>query len=96
MKIVSDGEIYYKNPYYYDIIHDNDSEVWEVWDEVLDAGAEMDDYSIQMLQQIANSEETIIRFQGDDYHYDLTISASDKKAIKNVLTAYEYADYFEK
>ena len=89
MKIVSDGEIYYKNPYYYDIIHDNDSEVWEVWDEVLDAGAEMDDYSIQMLQQIANSEETIIRFQGDDYHHDYYVTQKDKNMIKDVLALYE-------
>ena len=50
---------------------------------------------IEMLQAIADSEETIVRFQGDNYHYDLTISASDKKAIQSVLTAYEYADYLE-
>lgn len=89
MKIVSDGEIYYKSPYYYDIVHDNDSEVWEVWDEVLDAGAKMDDYSIQMLYQIAYSEETIIRFQGDDYHHDYYVSQKDKNMIKDVLALYE-------
>ena len=50
---------------------------------------------IEMLKAIANSKETIVRFQGDNYHYDLTVSASDKKAIKEVLTAYEYADYLE-
>jgi hypothetical protein len=42
-----------------------------------------------MLKQIANSKETIVRFQGDNYHYDLTVKSSDKTAINQVLTAYE-------
>ena len=34
-------------------------------------------------------KETVVRFQGDHYHYDLTISSSDKSAISQVLIAYE-------
>ena len=41
------------------------------------------------VKQIANSKETIVRFQGDHYHYDLTVKSSDKTAINQVLTAYE-------
>lgn len=88
MKIVSDGETYYKMPYYFDITHDNDTEVWEYWDEVLYSDIGMDDEDIQMLQHIADSEETIIRFQGDDYHHDYTVSQKDKNMIKDVLELY--------
>ena len=42
-----------------------------------------------MLKEIAASKETIVRFQGEHYRYDLTIKASDKTAINDVLTAYE-------
>lgn len=43
-----------------------------------------------VLKAIANSEKAIIRFQGDDYHYDMTVSSKDKKAIQNVLDAFDY------
>ena len=42
-----------------------------------------------MLKEIANSNETIVRFKGDTHHYDLVVSQSDKNGIKDVLTAYE-------
>ena len=45
---------------------------------------------IKLFEDIANSEKTIIRFQGDDHYYDLTVSAKDKQGIKDVLAAYEY------
>lgn len=44
---------------------------------------------IEMLEKIANSKETIVRFQGDQYYYDVTVKSSDKTAISQVLTAYE-------
>lgn len=81
LTIVVDGEKYTETPNYYDIIHDNDTEVWEYVD--LDA-------DFEMLEAIVKSKETIVRFQGDNYHYDLTVSAGDKKIMKNMLTAYEY------
>ena len=38
---------------------------------------------------IANSSETLVRFQGDDDSHDFTVSAGDKEAIRQVLTAYD-------
>lgn len=47
------------------------------------------DRDIKLLRDIANSEETIVRFEGDDYRKDYTIPSSDKKAIREVLEAYD-------
>ncbi|MEE1505047.1 MAG: hypothetical protein UGF89_12495, partial [Acutalibacteraceae bacterium] len=89
--IMVDGKKYYDYFGAFNTVRDNEyGNVWEYGDKIAT------EENIEMLYAIADSKETIVRFQGDDYHYDLTISASDKKAIKNVLTAYEYADYFEK
>lgn len=78
-----DGETYYKSLNYSDINRDTHSgDVWEGADIV--ASSE----DLELLQKIADSKETIIRFQGDRI-YDLTVSDSDKTAIKQVLTAYE-------
>lgn len=79
-----DGENYYKTYSYYDVERDNGSgNVWE-WVDISPTNAD-----IEMLKKIANSKETIVRFQGDNYHYDLTVRSSDKTAINQVLTAYE-------
>ena len=79
-----DGENYYKTYSYYDVERDNGSgDVWE-WVDISPTNAD-----IEMLKKIADSKETIVRFQGDNYHYDLTVKSSDKTAINQVLTAYE-------
>lgn len=44
---------------------------------------------IEMLRSIISSNETIVRFQGSDKKYDYTLKDSDKKAIADVLTAYD-------
>lgn len=77
----SNTTYYYK---YSDITRDNDTEVWEYND------IPVNDKELKLLNEIAESEETIVRFQGDDYHHDFTVSASDKAAIKQLLLAYEY------
>lgn len=82
--VVIDGETYQYSPRYFDIIRDNQYRA--VW-ETLDIGAGTTE--IEMLNKIAESKETIIRFQGDSRVYDLTVSASDKTAIKQVLDAYD-------
>lgn len=46
------------------------------------------DSDISILREIASSNETIIRFEGNDHYYDLTVSNSDKAAIAEVLDAY--------
>ncbi len=48
------------------------------------------DSQIKLLGDIADSKKTIIRFQGNDYYYDMTVSKDDKQGIKDVLAAYDY------
>jgi len=74
---------------YYNTIRDNDTEVWEYWDECLKYNQAMDSDQIKMLKAIANSNETIVRFQGDNYHYDLYVKEADKKMIRDALALYE-------
>ena len=79
-----DGKQYYKVFNYFDIVHDNaGGDVWEYIDD------DVSDSDIEMLWAIANSEETIVRFQGDNYSHDYTINATDKQAIRDALTVYE-------
>ncbi len=73
-----------------DILRDNDTEVWET------ADFEPNATEIALLRNIANSNETIIRFQGDEYYYDHIVTAKEKTAILDVLTAYDYlCNYYE-
>ena len=78
-----DDERYVKTFEYFDILHDSS---YGIVCENISVQANSEDISI--LQKIVNSEKTIVRFQGDDYAYDFTISQSDKDAIRQVLTAY--------
>ena len=81
-----DGQLYNKSFDYSDIHRDNASgDVWENIDVVVE-----DDDDIDMLWAIANSTETIVRFQGDHYRHDFTITSKDKQAIQNLLIVYEY------
>lgn len=80
-----DGELYSRSLDYFDITRDNGGGV--VW-EYIDVDAS-NDYYTDLLWAIASSDETIVRFQGDSYYYDLTISDEDKAAIRQVLTAYD-------
>lgn len=43
---------------------------------------------VDLLQKIASSEKTIIRFEGKDSKYDMTVSETDKQGIQDVLDAY--------
>lgn len=83
LTIVVDGQKYYKSFNYFDITHGNDTEVWEYID------TKPSSTDIQMLKEIASSNETIVRFEGDDHYKDLTIKSTDKQAIKDLLNAYE-------
>ena len=69
---------------YFDIERDNSGgEVWEYMDDNVGS------YTLKMLEDIVDSETVIIRFEGDSHYRDITMSASDKTAIKEVLTAYK-------
>lgn len=79
-----DDERYYKYYNYFDVVRDNDTEVWEYVNT-----ADVSDEDIEMLWAIANSTQTIVRFEGDERYSDFTVPQSDKDAIREVLTAYE-------
>lgn len=82
--IMADGEKYYKTFNYYDVVRDNaNGDIWEYVD------VEPSEADIEMLWAIANSEETIVRFEGDEYYDDYTVTASNKQGIKEALMAYE-------
>ena len=83
LTIMVDGEKYYKVFDYYDVVREvGGGKVWER------ADISADGTDIELLKKIADSNETIIRFQGDNHYYDLTVKGSDKTAIKEVLEAY--------
>jgi hypothetical protein len=79
-----DGENTTKSFNRSDITRDNDTEVWEIADFV------PDDSEIKLLKEIANSEQTIIRFEGDNYYADHEVTSNEKEAILDVLAAYDY------
>lgn len=62
---------------------DNNSTIWE-WQDV-----SPDPLQIQVLKKISAAKEVILRFEGSQYHRDVKISNADKKAIRDVLTAFE-------
>lgn len=78
-----DGKRYDATFSYWDVERDNNTRVWE-WVDVSATNAD-----IEMLKAIASSKETIVRFKGDQYYYDLVVSQSDKNGINDVLAAYE-------
>ena len=79
-----DDERYYKTFNYFDVVRDNAyGDVWEYVD--IEVGSSEE----ELLWAIANSTQTIVRFEGDDYYHDFTVSANDKQAIRDVLTVYD-------
>ncbi len=67
---------------YFDISHNNSrGSVWEYY--TADGKLYLD-----ILEDVAESETTIIRFSGDVDSYDLTVSQNDKKAIREILDIY--------
>lgn len=62
---------------------DNNSTIWE-W-----ADVSPDEYQMVVLKSLANAKEAIIRFEGQQYKRDVTLSSGDKRAILDVLAAYE-------
>lgn len=78
-----DDARYYRTFSYYDVTRDNGGgDVWEYVD--MQVGAS----ELEILQAIANSEKTVIRFEGDDYYRDFTVKEKDKEAIQFTLDLY--------
>ena len=83
--IAVDGQRYFEVFDYFDVTRDNDwNNIWEYVD------VPVNSYEMDILRAIANSNEAIIRFEGDRYYDDVTITAADKKAISEMLLLYEY------
>jgi hypothetical protein len=78
-----DGETYEITPNYGDINTDNDTDVWEWYNEPAT------DANIEMVQKIVDSKKTILRLEGRQYHKDVTITQAQKAAFKNVLSVYQ-------
>lgn len=62
---------------------DNNSTIWE-WRDV-----PPDSHHIELMRSLAMAREAILRFEGQQYHRDVTLTAGDKKAILETLMAYE-------
>lgn len=79
-----DDETYYKTFDYWDVLRNNaNGYVWEVADFV----ATNED--IELLQKIAASEKTVIRFKGDNDRAQYVVQKKDKELIPLLLHAYE-------
>jgi len=78
-----DGETYEITPNYGEIETDHDSDVWEWYNKP--ATVE----NIGMIQKIIKSKKTVVRLEGDKYYKDVTITQTQKTALKNVLTVYQ-------
>lgn len=62
---------------------DSNTTIWE-WVDIVPS-----DYQIEVLRSLANTEEAILRFEGMQYRKDVTLSSGDKRAIREVLLAYD-------
>ena len=78
-----DGETYEITPDYGVIETDNDTDVWEWYNEP--ATVE----NIEMIQKIIDSKKTVLRLEGSKYYKDVTITQTQKSALRNVLTVYQ-------
>lgn len=78
-KINVDGRIYDVGESNWE--RDNDSEIWEWIDEPLSDRS--------LIEAIIKSRSAVIRFEGSQYYGTRTISASQKRALRDVLDAYD-------
>ena len=86
-----DGTNYNFNPSYDDIKRDNDNGiVWE-WYDFYPTNS-----NLKMMQEVVDSEKTILRHQGDIYYEDRIISNQEKQSIKNILDIYNMLSESEK
>ena len=69
---------------------DNDSTIWE-WQDITIIGDTSNELILgrDVLERIANSNSAIVRYSGSQYYHDEYISATQKRAIRNVLEAYD-------
>jgi hypothetical protein len=78
-KIKVDGKLYNLDSGNWE--RDNNSSIWEWFDEPLSDRT--------MIEEIIRSKSAIIRFEGSQYYDTRTITATQKRALKNVLSAFD-------
>lgn len=79
--IVADGQKFGKSNVKFE--RDNGAgSIWEWYDE------NVSDADIIMIKEIIKSKKTTLRFIGDKYHKDHTITDQEKKALQNVIDAF--------
>lgn len=84
LTIMVDGTRYYRTYTRNQLVRDNAyGDVWEYID------VDPTESDRELLQAIANSKETIIRFEGDTYYYDYTVRPEDKQGIRDALALYD-------
>lgn len=83
-KFLIDGKTYTKSFSYFQLERDvNTRNNWEYADYLCR------DEDVALLRILANSDSAVIRFRGDAHQKDVTISAADKAAIRDLLAAYD-------
>lgn len=81
---VADGSRHTFSFRYFDIVHDNSGgRVWEYID------TDVSESELDTLRTIADSKETLVRYEGDNYSHDITLSATDKAALRDTIKAYD-------
>lgn len=83
--VKTDKHTYYISPNYSDINHDNDTEVWETYDQV-----NIEEKDLKMLKDMGSSKKCKVRFSGDNHNYDFSVSDSDKRTFTATYNAYYY------
>lgn len=79
VKINVDGKVF--DVGVYDWERDNDSDIWEWIDEPLSDRS--------LIEAIIGSKSSVIRFNGSQYYDTKTISSSQKRALRDVLEAFD-------
>jgi hypothetical protein len=79
--VVADGQRFEYDPA--EFARDSSSEIWEWYDETASPR------DLAMIRAVISSKEAVIRFNGKQYRKDRSITASEKRALQNVLDAYQ-------
>ena len=78
-----DGFTYELTPDYGVIKTDNDTNVWEWYNESITTD------QLDLIQKIINSKSAVMRLNGTQYYKDVKITAMQKAALQHVLTVFQ-------
>jgi len=78
-----DGFTYELTPDYGVIKTDNDTNVWEWYNEAITSE------QVDLIQRIINSKSAVMRLNGTQYYKDVKITATQKAALQHVLTVFQ-------